>query len=267
MLGVKEEDKKEKKHENREREKRVQYIIKARLRGNGRVQKYNPGSLNIKVGDVCIVETKRGLEFAVATMTKVMDSGKKKRGKFRYIVRKADSSDMDRLKSNESSEKEAMTFCQERIRERELAMKLARVEFDFMAEKATFYFSAEGRVDFRDLVKDISHKLKMKVEMWQIGVRDEARISGGCGTCGKPLCCSTFLRDFEPVSIRMAKDQSLALNPMKISGTCGRLMCCLGYEHKTYCQMKKGLPRVGRMVTTAEGKGKITQINVLNRVK
>ncbi|MBI5124555.1 MAG: stage 0 sporulation protein, partial [Candidatus Omnitrophica bacterium] len=160
---------------------------------------------------------------------------------------------------------EVMDTCSKKIRERHLAMKLIEAEFSFDRSKIMFYFTAEGRVDFRDLVKDLANAFKTRIELKQIGVRDEAKMLGGLGPCGRALCCATYLKDFDPVTMKMAKEQNLPLNPTKISGLCGRLMCCLGYEYKMYKELMKGLPRVGDTVKTEKGQGKIISINAIKR--
>jgi cell fate regulator YaaT (PSP1 superfamily) len=181
------------------------------------------------------------------------------------IVRKATEADLEAAKSNRAREKETHLFCQAKIAERNLDMKLVKVEYIFDGSKAVFYFTADGRIDFRDLVKDLAQQFHTRIEMKQIGVRDEAKIVGGLGICGRELCCSSFLRDFAPVSVKMAKEQSLALNPTKISGQCGRLLCCLGYEFETYCELRKGLPKCGKHLKCGGVEGEVVKINTLAR--
>jgi cell fate regulator YaaT (PSP1 superfamily) len=172
---------------------------------------------------------------------------------------------MHQIEKNKKKIKEVMDTCAKKIQERHLAMKLIDAEFSFDRSKIMFYFTAEGRVDFRDLVKDLASAFKTRIELKQIGVRDEAKILGGLGPCGRALCCATYLKDFEPVTIKMAKEQNLPLNPTKISGLCGRLMCCLGYEYKTYKDLMKGLPREGEQLKTEKGTGKIISVNAIKR--
>ena len=195
--------------------------------------------LSFSLGDTVIVDSEQGL--GVATV--VGEVRPEERGPadkpLKRVLRKASEDDKRRIERNRELEDEAFKVCQQRVFEREMVMKLVRVEWSFDNSKATFYFTADGRVDFRDLVKDLAHRFRIRIEMRQIGVRDEAKMLGGFGPCGRSLCCSTFLRDFEPVSIRMAKKQDLVLNPAKISGICGRLMCCLGYEYSLYDDAKK----------------------------
>ncbi len=200
---------------------------------------FDAGSLSLSVGDRVIVDSEQGLGVAaVASETHTEERGPSDKP-LKRVLRKATEDDIRRIEKNRELEDEAFRVCQQRVLEREMVMKLVRAEWSFDNSKATFYFTADGRVDFRDLVKDLAHRFHIRIEMRQIGVRDEAKMLGGFGPCGRPLCCSTFLRDFEPVSIRMAKKQDLVLNPAKISGICGRLMCCLGYEYSLYDEAKK----------------------------
>jgi cell fate regulator YaaT (PSP1 superfamily) len=182
------------------------------------------------------------------------------------LLRLMGENDWDVVIRNQKKEKEAYKFCLKRIQERELPMKLVRVEYMFDGSKATFKFTADGRIDFRELVKDLAHRFRIRIEMLQIGVRDETKILGGIGSCGRELCCSTWLTDFNHISIRMAKDQNLSLNPTKVSGLCGRLMCCLVYELELYQSMKRNLPKVGKTVEFAEGTGKVTKIDIIKQI-
>ncbi len=210
-----------------------------RYREGCKIYNFDAGSLSLSVGDRVIVDSEQGLGVAmVASETHTEERGPSDKP-LKRVLRKATEDDMRRMARNRELEDEAFRVCQQRVLEREMVMKLVRVEWAFDNSKATFYFTADGRVDFRDLVKDLAHRFHIRIEMRQIGVRDEAKMLGGFGPCGRPLCCSTFLRDFEPVSIRMAKKQDLVLNPAKISGICGRLMCCLGYEYSLYDEAKK----------------------------
>ncbi len=215
-------------------------VVGVRYREGCKVYNFDAGSLLLSVGDRVIVDSEQGL--GVATV--VSEAHPEERGPsdkpLKRVIRKATEDDIRKIERNREFENEAFRVCQQRVLEREMVMKLVRVEWAFDNSKATFYFTADGRVDFRDLVKDLAHRFHIRIEMRQIGVRDEAKMLGGFGPCGRPLCCSTFLRDFEPVSIRMAKKQDLVLNPAKISGICGRLMCCLGYEYSLYDEAKKG---------------------------
>ncbi len=214
-------------------------VVGVRYREGCKVYNFDAGTLSLSVGDTVIVDSEQGL--GVATV--VGEVRPEERGPsdkpLKRVLRKASDDDKRRIERNRELEDEAFKVCQQRVFEREMVMKLVRVEWSFDNSKATFYFTADGRVDFRDLVKDLAHRFRIRIEMRQIGVRDEAKMLGGFGPCGRSLCCSTFLRDFEPVSIRMAKKQDLVLNPAKISGICGRLMCCLGYEYSLYDDAKK----------------------------
>ncbi len=214
-------------------------VVGVRYREGCKVYHFDSGELELQVGDAVIVNSEQGL--GVATV--VTDVRQEERGPndkaLKKVLRKATEDDRERIDRLRVIEHEAFKVCQQKILEREMVMKLVRVEWAFDNSKATFYFTADGRVDFRDLVKDLAHRFKIRIEMRQIGVRDEAKMLGGYGPCGRSLCCSTFLREFEPVSIRMAKKQDLVLNPTKISGICGRLMCCLGYEYSFYDEAKK----------------------------
>src|SRR5512143_1232242 len=214
-------------------------IVGVRYREGCKVYNFDAGEIPLKMGDVVIVDSEQGM--GVATV--VTDVHQEERGpndkQLKKVIRKATEDDFRRVEKNRAMENEAFKVCQQKILEREMVMKLVRVEWAFDNSRATFYFTADGRVDFRDLVKDLAHRFRIRIEMRQIGVRDEAKMIGGFGPCGRELCCSSFLRDFEPVSIRMAKKQDLVLNPAKISGICGRLMCCLGYEYSFYDEAKK----------------------------
>ena len=244
----------------------LEYVVGVRLISGGRVGDYHWNNIELMVGDLCVVEERGGyLAYGVATLSRrpaaMICRHKRPAGK---VIRRASEEDTGRAHDNERKEKAALAFCQERIYERNLNMNLARAQYSFDGRKAVFFFTSESRVDFRDLVKDLSTFTRVKVEMRQIGVRDEARMLGGCGPCGQELCCSRFLPDFIPVSIRMAKDQFLSLSPEKISGVCGRLMCCLSYEHGMYKEMLKGAPKLGKSAVAPDGrKGKVIQINAL----
>lgn len=239
------------------------FVTGIKFKSGGRIYDFKSDGISLRVGDKCIIETEKGLEFGVVAIACRKIPLDLIQRPLKSMVRKATPDDIIQVEKNEILEREAFNICSNGIREREVEMKLVKVEFSFDAQKATFYFTAEERVDFRELVKDLAHHFKIKIEMKQIGLRDEAKMLGGCGPCGRELCCASFLKDFEPVSIKMAKDQNLALNPVKISGVCGRLMCCLTYEHETYKELKRNLPKVGKIVDTKEGKGRITQINLL----
>tara|TARA_B100000315_G_scaffold122793_1_gene112716 strand:- start:1949 stop:2830 length:882 start_codon:yes stop_codon:yes gene_type:complete len=241
------------------------HCIGISLKNNSKSFDYDPNSIKLRVGDKCIVETNWGEDIGMAVMTERSICCKKRVKHYKKVLRKATKEDLKKSEYNDQRTKEAFQFCLQKIEERKIPMKLFQVNMNLEATKAKFYFLAEGRVDFRVLIKDLAQKFKMKIEMRQIGVRDEAKLMGGCGPCGLKLCCSGFLRDFEPVSIRMAKNQNLALNPMKITGVCGRLLCCLTYENDTYKELKKNLPKSGMIVETPEGEGKVISVDVIQQ--
>jgi len=214
-------------------------IVGVRYREGCKVYNFDAGDAELSMNDLVIVDSEQGVGVATV-VTEVHAEERSPSGKpLKKILRKATEDDHRRIARNCEKEDEAFKVCQQKIAEREMVMKLVRVEWAFDNSKATFYFTADGRVDFRDLVKDLAHRFKIRIELRQIGVRDEAKMIGGYGPCGRPLCCASFLKDFEPVSIRMAKKQDLVLNPAKISGVCGRLMCCLGYEYDFYDEARK----------------------------
>jgi cell fate regulator YaaT (PSP1 superfamily) len=223
---------------------------------------FNAGDIEITAGDRVVVETERGLSIA-AVMSGPVERESNSGEKLVTITRKATFEDMATVERNIQKEKEAYDFCLRRIVERSMQMKLVKVEYLFDGSKAVFFFTADGRVDFRDLVKDLAHTFHTRIEMRQIGVRDESKMVGGIGICGRELCCSSWLRDFQPVSVKMAKEQNLALNPNKISGQCGRLLCCLDYEYETYCSLRKTFPKCGKRVRTASTNGVIDKLNIL----
>ena len=239
--------------------------IQIRLREAGKITHFSPSGMRFKVGEYVIVEADRGLDYGqvLSDMEALLDSDVDE--PIKRIIRKANPWDMQQIEKNKKKIREVMDTCSKKIQDRRLPMKLIDAEFSFDRSKLIFYFTAEGRVDFRDLVKDLANAFKARIELKQIGVRDEAKILGGLGPCGRALCCATYLKDFEPVTIKMAKEQNLPLNPTKISGLCGRLMCCLGYEHKTYKELMKGLPREGEVLKTEKGQGKVISLNALKR--
>ena len=218
-----------------------------------------------KVGDYLILEQDRGLDYASVIAVLSSISGKPEPKFIKKIVRRATDHDLKQIEQNCKKAKEAANTCLNKIQEHKLPMKLVGVEFVFDSSKIIFYFTAEGRVDFRSLVKDLAKIFKVRIELKQIGVRDEAKLFGGIGPCGRKLCCATFLKNFEPVSIKMAKEEGLPLNPPKISGICGRLMCCLGFEYETYKCLLRGLPRQGERLHTPQGKGKVISVNIFKR--
>lgn len=241
-------------------------IVGVRFRNAGKVYYFDPKDYKIQVGDHVIVETARGIEYGTVTgKVQEVPEGKVVQP-LKPVIRVASAEDDAKAKRNLEKEKEAMRICKEKIRKHELEMKLIDAEYTFDNNKVLFYFTADGRIDFRELVKDLAAVFRTRIELRQIGVRDETKILGGIGSCGRPLCCSTFLSEFAPVSIRMAKEQNLSLNPTKISGVCGRLMCCLKNEEETYEYLNSKLPGIGDTVTTFTGlKGEVSSVNVLRQ--
>jgi cell fate regulator YaaT (PSP1 superfamily) len=232
---------------------------------NGKAEECDAADLPLEVGEMIIAETEKGL-----VLGKVLASPHEKEKRFilkapKKVLRKATPEDLEQFERNRQLEKDTFRFCLQKIKEKDMNMKLVKTEVLLDRSKALFYFTAEKRVDFRELVRDLAAEFKMRIEMRQIGVRDEAKMVCGMGGCGRELCCATFLNKFDLVSVKMAKEQNLALNPTKISGVCGRLMCCLAYEFPTYMELKKNLPKVGKHIVTKGGKGKIIRQNVLNQ--
>ena len=228
-------------------------VIGVRFKANGKSYYFSPGDLELQQGDHVIVETARGTECGEVAKGPhdVPDSSIVK--PLKTVTRMADAVDVRRMQQNRADEKRAFSVCEERIAKHKLDMKLVDVEYTLDRNKILFYFTADGRIDFRDLVKDLAGVFRTRIELRQIGVRDESKMLGGLGICGQPFCCSRFLRDFQPVSIKMAKEQGLSLNPAKISGSCGRLMCCLAYEQPAYEYLNRITPGVGSIVKTPEG--------------
>lgn len=240
-------------------------IVPLKFQQAGRQYDFNALTLEIAPGDKVIVETDRGRAMAtVVTAPKEIDPADAPEG-LKNILRVATDEDMALAQANAAREKDAHTYCLERIKDRQLEMKLVRAEYAFDGSKIIFFFTADGRIDFRELVKDLAHHFHTRIEMRQIGVRDEAKLVGGLGICGRELCCCSFLTQFNPVSVKMAKEQGLALNPTKISGQCGRLLCCLGYEFETYTQLKKGMPKCGKKVVWQEREHEVTNIDILRQ--
>ncbi len=236
--------------------------VGVRFRNNGKIYDFNPGELILLPGELVVVETARGVE--CGEVVRANHETPAIEGKtLKPVLRKAAPEDRRRVEENAQKEREAMRICQERIAVHGLDMKLVDAEYAFDNSKILFNFTAEGRVDFRNLVKDLAGVFHTRIELHQIGVRDEAKKLGGLGICGRPFCCAQFLKDFQPVSIKMAKEQGLSLNPTKISGSCGRLMCCLKYEQSTYEELWKLCPKVGAVVMTPEGRGVVTDSSVL----
>ncbi|MFH1782795.1 MAG: stage 0 sporulation family protein [Candidatus Omnitrophota bacterium] len=239
--------------------------VQIRLREAGNILYYNTNNIKPNVSDYVIVEVERGQDYGqvISEIELILEADLDK--PLKNIIRIATKDDMNKIADNKKHIKSVSQTCLKKIKERKLDMKLIDSEYSFDKTKIIFYFTSEGRVDFRELVKDLAHIFKARIELRQIGVRDEARMLGGFGHCGRSLCCASFLKSFEPVTIRMAKEQNLPLNPSKISGCCGRLMCCLGYEYQNYRQYLKNLPKEGDKIKTKEGKGKVISVNALKR--
>ncbi|EEH96383.1 stage 0 sporulation family protein [Clostridium tertium] len=232
-------------------------VVGVRFKKAGKIYYFDPSDLNVKKGDFVVVETARGIEFGecVIGIKEIPETDIV--APLKSVIRIAEEEDINKHKDNKVKEKDALEICLKKIEEHGLNMKLIDVEYTFDNNKVIFYFTADGRVDFRELVKDLATIFKTRIELRQIGVRDEAKMLGGLGPCGRPLCCSTFLGDFASVSIKMAKEQNLSLNPTKISGICGRLMCCLNYEQSTYEDIRKRLPRAGSIVSMGDTTGEV----------
>ena len=239
-------------------------VVGVRFKETGKSYFFDPGKVEPKLGQAVIVETARGLEYGTVSMTVKEVAEEEIVSPLKELVRIATEQDKVQVEKNKQKEKEAFAICEEKIAAHKLDMKLVDVEYTFDSNKILFYFTAEGRVDFRELVKDLASVFKTRIELRQIGIRDEAKMLGGIGICGRSLCCNSFLDGFHPVSIKMAKEQGLSLNPTKISGNCGRLMCCLKYEQNCYDEFYKIAPSVGAIVSTPQGKGVVQSVTVLN---
>jgi cell fate regulator YaaT (PSP1 superfamily) len=239
-------------------------VVGVRFKKAGKIYYFDPDQLPIEKDTHVIVETARGVEYGKVVIGKKTVADTDVVLPLKKVIRIADERDAHQVEENKQAAKNAFAVCQTKIKEHKLEMKLVDVEYTFDRNKIIFYFTADGRVDFRELVKDLASVFRTRIELRQIGVRDEAKMLGGIGPCGRLLCCSTFLGDFEPVSIKMAKDQNLSLNPAKISGLCGRLMCCLKYENDNYESSKEELPDVGAHVTTPMGEGRVVSVNILD---
>jgi cell fate regulator YaaT (PSP1 superfamily) len=231
----------------------------------GKIFDFETADLELSQGDKVIVETERGRALGTVVSTPRETPPAEAPPKLKSVLRLATEADLAMADSNSEKEKEAVTYCRQRIRQRGLDMKLVRAEYLFDGSKVLFYFTADGRIDFRDLVRDLAQQLRTRIEMRQIGVRDEAKLVGGLGVCGRELCCSSYLREFAPVSVKMAKAQGLALNPTKISGQCGRLLCCLAYEYENYNEMRKKLPKLGKKVTLRTGTAEVISLDILQQ--
>lgn len=242
-------------------------VIGVRFRTAGKIYYFDPGKLQIRRNDHVIVETARGIEYGTVVCDPKEVEDDKVVQPLKAVLRVATPKDDEQEASNKQKEREAYKICLDKIRKHDLQMKLIDAEYTFDNNKVLFYFTADGRIDFRELVKDLAAVFKTRIELRQIGVRDETKILGGIGICGRPLCCHTHLSEFAPVSIKMAKEQNLSLNPTKISGVCGRLMCCLKNEEETYEELNRRLPNVGDFVTTEDGlKGEVHSVNVLRQL-
>jgi len=240
-------------------------IVPLKFQQAGRQYDFDATTLELKAGDKVVVETDRGRAMAIVVVAPREIEDSEAPDGLKSILRVATEEDLALAETNSARETEAYRYCQERIKSRQLEMKLVRAEYAFDGSKIIFFFTADGRIDFRELVKDLAHYFHTRIEMRQIGVRDEAKLVGGLGICGRELCCSSFLTQFNPVSVKMAKEQGLALNPTKISGQCGRLLCCLGYEFETYSALKKGLPKCGKKVSWQNREHLVTSVDILRQ--
>lgn len=238
-------------------------VVGIRFKRAGRVYYFDPAGIGLEVDDCVVVETTRGLELGQVVIAPKQVLASEIEGTLKPVVRKAEPEDIERAAEFAAKEKEALVECGRLIGKLNLPMKLLSAEYNLDGSRLSFFFSAEGRVDFRELVKELVSRFRVKVELRQVGPRDETKLLGGFGPCGRPLCCMSFLSEFAPVSIRMAKDQSLPLNPMKISGICGRLLCCLVYENEQYREMKDKLPKLGQRVSTSAGPASVVGANPL----
>jgi cell fate regulator YaaT (PSP1 superfamily) len=241
-------------------------VVGVRFKKAGKIYYFDPGDLTIPNGEYVIVETVRGIEYGKVVINKKQVDENDVVLPLKKVIRIAEPKDKLIVEENKKAAQEAYEICLKKVEEHGLDMKLVDVEYTFDRNKVIFYFTADGRVDFRELVKDLAAIFRTRIELRQIGVRDEAKMLGGIGPCGRMLCCSTFLGDFDPVSIKMAKDQNLSLNPTKISGLCGRLMCCLKYENDEYETAKEQLPDLGEYIETPHGLGRVVGLNILERV-
>ena len=238
-------------------------VVGVRFKDFGKVYYFDPAGMNFEIDERVIVETSRGVECGEIALEPKEVSDSEIVRPLKKIVRKATEADIKKLEENLKKEAEALVICEQKIAKHGLDMKLVDVDYTLDGSKILFYFTADGRVDFRELVKDLASVFHTRIELRQIGVRDEAKMLGGLGMCGRPFCCSSYMADFQPVSIKMAKEQGLSLNPVKISGTCGRLMCCLKYEQESYEHLLRVTPKIGAIVSTKDGKGVVSDTNLL----
>ena len=241
-------------------------VVGVRFKKVGKIYYFDGDGLEYKNGEHVIVETSRGIEYGTVAIAKKEVGEEDIVSPLKKVIRKATPEDDEQVKKNIIRQLDAYNICNEKIKKHQLEMKLVDVEYTFDNNKVLFYFTADGRIDFRELVRDLASVFKTRIELRQIGVRDEAKMIGGLGICGRPFCCSTFLGEFDPVSIKMAKEQNLSLNPTKISGTCGRLMCCLKNEQAAYEDLIKKTPNVGSLVKTPDGKGVVSSVSILKGI-
>ncbi len=241
-------------------------VVGVRFKKAGKIYYFDPGELVIDLNQNVIVETARGIEFGLVVVPNREVEESEIVAPLKKVIRIATEEDIAHAQENDKKEKDAFSICLQKISDHKLEMKLIDVEYTFDNNKVLFYFTADGRVDFRELVKDLASVFKTRIELRQIGVRDESKMMGGIGICGRVLCCKSFLGEFQPVSIKMAKEQSLSLNPTKISGTCGRLMCCLKYEQEAYEDLLSRVPKVGAIVETPEGQGTVVEVVLLKEI-
>lgn len=238
-------------------------VIGVRFKNVGKVYYFDPDGHNLEKGQYVIVETSRGVECGEVAMANRVVPDDDISKPLKKLIRIANEDDLKKVAENKEKEKRAFDICVQKIIEHKLKMKLINVEYTFDNNKILFYFTADSRVDFRELVKDLAYVFRTRIELRQIGVRDEAKMLGGLGICGRPFCCNSFIGEFQPVSIKMAKEQGMSLNPVKISGTCGRLMCCLKYEQDAYTDLLKITPKIGAIINTPDGKGTVVDMNLL----
>ena len=240
-------------------------IVGVRFKNGGKMYYFDPGKLNLSEGQWCIVETARGKECGEVVQRNREAEEREVVSPLNPVIRIPDSADIKKMQTLRRKEEKAFDICTKKIEKLKLDMTVVEVEYTFDESKILFYFTAEGRVDFRELVKELATVFKTRIELRQIGVRDECKMKGGLGMCGRPFCCHSFMGDFHPVSIKMAKEQGLSLNPVKISGTCGRLMCCLNYEQEVYEELNRSLPRVGALIKTPDGNATVAEVNTLKQ--
>lgn len=240
-------------------------VVGIRFKSTGKIYNFDCGAFVLKEGESVIVETEKGLGFGTVVVEPVANEESPSGRQLKKVFRIANENDRRQREKNLTLEKRAYTFCSNRIKEANLRMNLFSVESTFDASRLTFFFTADGRVDFRDLVKSLVKEFRVRIEMRQVGIRNQAKMCGGLGRCGREICCSAFIDKFDPVSIKMAKQQGLSLNPTKISGLCGRLMCCLTYENNTYKELRKGFPKIGKFIRANEKNGKVIRHNVIGK--